>query len=152
MRKIEIFTDGSARNSDGTNGGYGVVFINGSVTQYCGGSYYSTNSARMEIFGLLAGLEKCKPGDSVTVWMDCEWIVNTVEKGWVFRWSLENWRGRKNVDLWKKFLIEYQRLERKVKLQWIRGHAAIEDANYYNHVADLLAAKGASRETKIKDL
>lgn len=151
-RSIEIFTDGSCCNHTHDRGGYGIVFINGTVKQYCGGSYYNTSSSRMEILAIIKALEKCALGDGVTIWSDNEYCVNTLEKGWVFKWSLENWKNRKNADLWKRFLLEYTRLERRVKLRWVRGHDKIQEHNYYNHVADILATKGANRTIKIKDL
>ncbi len=155
-RQITIYTDGSANNGTHDKGGYGIVFINGTVKQYAGGSYYNTSSARMEVKGVVEALKKCKIGDNVTIFCDNEYAVNSLDKGWVFKWALEGWkekgRTRKNADLWKQFLVEYNRLERKVKMRWVRGHAKIEDHNYYNHVADILASRGANRETKIKDL
>lgn len=156
-KKIEIFTDGSACNGTHDKGGYGIVMINGTVKQFFGGAYFNTNSSRMEILGILKALEKCEVGQDITIRLDNEYCVHALEKGWIFKWSLNNWKNSqnkkvKNADLWKRFLTEYNRLERKVKLKWIRGHAKIEEQNYFNHVADILANMGANREIKIKDL
>lgn len=84
--------------------------------------------------------------------MDCEWIVNSVDKEWVFRWHKNNFKGRAHADLWTIFVNEYFRLDGKIKVKWLRGHTEIKEHNYYNHVADILAAKGANKITKIKDL
>lgn len=155
-RKITIYTDGSCNNSTHEKGGYGIVFINGSIKQYAGGSYFNTSSPRMELLGVIRGMQKCKSGDVIEIFSDNQYVVHALEKGWVFKWALEGWREkgriRRNADLWKQFLVEYNRLDRKVKLRWLRGHAKIENHNYYNHVADILASRGAKRETKIKDL
>ncbi len=155
-RQITIYTDGSANNGTHDKGGYGIVIINGTVKQFAGGSYFNTTSARMEIKSIIEALKKCKIGDNIELFSDNEYCVHALEKGFVFKWALDSWKEkgkeRKNADLWKQFLVEYNRLERKVKMRWVRGHAKIEDHNYYNHVADILANRGANREIKIRDL
>jgi|JI9StandDraft_1071089.scaffolds.fasta_scaffold00044_114 ribonuclease HI len=145
--KITIYTDGSAVNGTHDKGGYGIVFINGSVRQFAGGQYSHTTSARMEVLAIVKALEKCKPGDIVTVYSDNEYAVNTLQKKWIFKWVDENFRGRKNKDLWRSFYIQYQRLHCKVTLKWIRGH----DGNEYNEIADRLARIGSKRVKIIKD-
>lgn len=148
MNKVTIYTDGSCNNWTHENGGYGFVLINGSIRKFCGGSYSNTTSARMEILAIIKALKKCNPGDKIVVYSDNQYAVNTIEKGWIFLWKKENWRGRKNKDLWEMFLKEFSRLHGNIKLKWIRGH----DGTYWNEVADILANRGAHRKTKIKDL
>jgi ribonuclease HI len=144
---ITIYSDGSCVNSTGEKGGYGIVFINGSIRTFSGGSYSNTTSARMELLGAIRGLQKCKVGDRVELWCDNQYVVNTIEKGWLFKWSLEKFSNRKNSDLLKMLLNEYIRLERKVKFKWLRGH----DNNNGNEVADLLARMGANSDKIIFD-
>lgn len=146
-KPIVIYTDGSCNNGTGNSGGYGIVMVNGTVKKYCGGSYINTTSARMELLGVIRGLAKCEVGDRVEVYCDNSYVVNTIDKGWIFRWSIQNFKQRKNKDLLKQLLAQYNRLERRVKLKWIRGHNGHE----YNELADQLAYRGAHRETKIKD-
>lgn len=147
MAEITIYTDGSANNATHAKGGYGIVIINETVRQFCGGSYINTSSARMEVLAIVRALKKCKVGDIVTIYSDNEYAVNTLEKGWIFKWEKDNFRGRKNRDLWRDFLIEYERLYKMVHLKWIRGHAGYE----YNELADKLARMGANREKIIDD-
>jgi ribonuclease HI len=145
---VTIYSDGSCNNHDKNRGGYGLVVIRGEeVRQYCGGSYFNTTSARMEILGAIQALKKVEVGEIVEVFIDNEYVVNALDKRWVFNWERTNFRGKKNVDLWKRFLIEYRRLYGKVKLTWIRGH----DGNYFNELADALASMGANKELQIKD-
>lgn len=152
MNQVTIYTDGSCVNATHDRGGYGIVLIRGKeIKQYCGGSYFNTSSARQELRGMVSSLKYVNKGEHANVFMDCEWIVNSVEKEWVFRWHRNNFKGRAHADLWTIFVNEYFRLDEKVKLNWIRGHAEIKEHNYYNHVADILANKGAHKTTKIKD-
>lgn len=149
---IIIYTDGSAHNNpqlpSETKGGYGIVMINGTVKQYCGGSYANTTSARMELLGAIRALSKVERGKRVELWCDNQYVVNCIEKAWIQRWKLENWRQRKNKDLLKLLLEQYNRLERKVEFKWCRGH----DGNHYNEMADKLATQGAQKTTTIWDM
>lgn len=148
MAVVQIYTDGSCNNATHNSGGYGIVMISeDGVRHWCGGSYVNTTSARMEILAILRALEKCNAGDDIIVYSDNQYAVNTLAKGWIFKWQQQNFRARKNCDLWKKFMIEYNRLGGKVELRWVRGHAGDE----YNEMADALAAMGAQRESRIKD-
>lgn len=147
MADITIYTDGSANNATHSRGGYGIVMINGSVRQFCGGQYTNTTSARMEVLAIIKALQKCEPGDNVVVYSDNEYAVNTLKKGWLFRWQQNHFRGRRNEDLWRLFYKEYERLHRKVKLEWIRGH----NGDHYNELADALAEKGSKRKTIVED-
>lgn len=148
MGQVTIYTDGSAVNKTNSKGGYGIVLINGSVRKFIGGSFYNTTSARMELRGVIEGLKKCKPGESVVVWCDNQYVVNTLEKGWLFRWNIQKWRNRANVDLLKQLLAQWTRLERRVKFKWLRGH----DGHEWNEEADRLASFGANREVQVMDL
>jgi len=147
MAKITIYTDGSADNSSHDRGGYGIVLINGEVKQFAGGQYTNTSSARMELLAVIKAMNKCKVGDEIIIYSDNQYVVNTLEKKWLFKWISENYRGRKNKDLWKQFYNEYKRLQGKVNLKWLRGHRG----DHYNEVADRLARIGSQREKIIVD-
>lgn len=89
------------------------------------GSFADTTNNRMEIFAIIAGLEELKESCSVTVYTDSRYVVDTMTKGWVYRWKSNNWMRNKkdkalNVDLWKRLLNLCERHE--VKFIWIRGH------------------------------
>lgn len=147
MNSIEIWTDGSANNATNSKGGYGIVMVNGSVKQFCGGSYNNTTSARMELMGVIKALEKCEPGNKVKVYCDNRYVVDSLMQRWAFKWASENWKGRKNKDLLKKLLDQYHRLNGKVTLLWVKGH----NNNPYNELADRLACMGANSETIFQD-
>jgi ribonuclease HI len=150
MAKVNIYTDGSAKNIEGgkgIRGGYGIYFENGTVRLYSGGQYINTTSARMEMMAVLVALKKCEKGDTVNVYLDNQYVVYTFSKGWIMRWEKERWRNRLNVDLLKQLLIQYRRLNNRVFFHWVRGH----DGNERNEICDILAKMGGRCETIIED-
>ncbi len=99
------------------------------------------------MLGAIRGLQKVEVGYRAELWSDSQYVVNTIEKGWLFKWNLDKFINRKNADLLKMLLNEYIRLERKIKFKWLRGH----DDHHGNEIADLLARKGSEREEIIFD-
>lgn len=145
--KIEIWTDGSANNHTKDKGGYGIVFINGDIKLFSGGSYFNTTSARMEILGVIKAMEKCKKGDEVVIHCDNEYVVNALEKNYLWSWQQSDFRKKANADLWRRFIKELHRLDNKVRLNWLRGHSD----NPMNELADELARQGGQSITQIQD-
>ena len=47
-------------------------------------------------------------------------MVDSVEKKWVFGWEKKNFTGKKNPDLWMRFLKIYRK--HQVDFKWIKGH------------------------------
>ena len=80
----------------------------------------STNN-RMELLAVIVGLEKLKnPNMTVLVVSDSKYVVDAVEKKWVFGWEKKGFKDRKNPDLWKRFLLAYRK--HKVDFKWVKGH------------------------------
>ncbi len=120
--QIELFTDGSAKGNPG-KGGYGLILRAGkSHYKEMSQGFRLTTNNRMELLSVIVGLEALKQeGSRVTVYSDSKYVVESVEKGWVFNWYRTQFKGKKNADLWLRFLRIYTR--HKVKLVWIKGHA-----------------------------
>ncbi|KGO86487.1 ribonuclease HI [Flavobacterium rivuli WB 3.3-2 = DSM 21788] len=120
--QIHIYTDGAAKGNPGP-GGYGVVMeLVGQAyrKEFYEGFRLTTNN-RMELLAVIVGLEKLKaPGMSVLVVSDSKYVVDSVEKKWVLGWEKKGFVGRKNPDLWKRFLKIYR--QHKVDFKWIKGH------------------------------
>ena len=75
----------------------------------------------MELLSVIAALEMLKrDGENVLIYSDSKYVVDAVEKGWVFSWQEKNFKGKKNADLWTRFLRVYQK--HNVKFRWIKGH------------------------------
>ncbi len=121
MAAITIYTDGAASGNPGP-GGYGVVLMSGPHRKELSQGYRSTTNNRMELLAVIVALEALlKDGNDVTVYSDSRYVVDSVEKGWVFDWEKKNFAKRKNTDLWKRFLEVYRR--HNVKFVGVEGHA-----------------------------
>ena len=120
--EVHIYTDGAAKGNPGP-GGYGVVMeLVGSPykKEFYEGFRYTTNN-RMELLAVIVGLEKLKnPHTSVLVTSDSKYVVDAVEKRWVFQWEKKGFAGKKNSDLWIRFLKIYR--NHKVDFKWVKGH------------------------------
>ena len=123
MSNITIYTDGAARGNPGP-GGYGVVLISGTHRKELAEGFKHTTNNRMELLAVIVGLEVLKnPNSNVTVYSDSKYVVDSVEKRWVFGWQKKGFKGKKNPDLWRRFLEIYPK--HNVKFVWVKGHANI---------------------------
>ena len=122
LHQVHIYTDGAAKGNPG-KGGYGVVMeLVGTPhkKEFYEGFSHTTNN-RMELLAVIVGLEKLKNANTtVLVVSDSKYVVDSVEKKWVLGWEKKGFAGRKNADLWKRFLKIYRK--HKVNFKWIKGH------------------------------
>ena len=134
---IKLFTDGAAQGNPGP-GGYGAILKYAGHSKELSQGYRLTTNNRMELKAVIAGLEAIKKlGIPVTVYSDSKYVVEAVEKGWLFGWEKKNYKDKKNPDLWKRFLIIYRK--HQVKFTWIKGH----NDHPYNERCDVLATQAA---------
>ena len=86
MPEITIYTDGSALGNPGP-GGYGAVLISGRFRKEVSQGYRLTTNNRMELLAVCVALEMLKfEGSDVTIYSDSKYVVDAVEKRWVFGW------------------------------------------------------------------
>jgi ribonuclease HI len=135
---VEIYTDGAARGNPGP-GGYGVVLLaNGHRKELAKGFRLTTNN-RMELMAVIAGLEALKKQDlKITIYSDSKYVVESVQKGWVFQWNMKpDFAKKKNRDLWKKLLklYEYQ----QISFVWVKGHSTTKENNRCDELATAAA-------------
>ena len=143
--KITIYTDGSAKGNPG-KGGYGAVLISGTHRKELFQGYRLTTNNRMELLSVIVALEAIKtPNANVTIYSDSKYVVDSVEKGWVFGWLKKQFKGKKNQDLWLRFLSIYK--NHQVKFIWIKGH----NENPENEVCDRLAVKASDEYNLLID-
>ena len=128
-----MFTDGSSIGNPGP-GGYGVVLMAGQHRKELSQGYRLTTNNRMELLAVIAGLEALKiPQSTVTVYTDSQYVVHSVEKKWLFGWEKINFAGKKNSDLWQRFLKAYRC--HTVIFKWIKGHAGNRENERCDHLA-----------------
>ncbi len=122
LHEVHIYTDGAAKGNPG-NGGYGVVMemVGTNYKKEFFEGFRLTTNNRMELLAVIVGLEKLKnPNMKVLVISDSKYVVDAVEKKWVFGWEKTGFKGKKNPDLWIRFLKVYR--NHQVNFKWIKGH------------------------------
>lgn len=138
MSEVIIYTDGAAQGNPGP-GGYGAVMMSGNKRKELSEGFRLTTNNRMELLSVIVSLEALKKhGMHVTIYSDSKYVVDAVNQGWVFGWSKKNFKGKKNADLWTRFLLVYP--TQKVKFVWVKGHAN----NKENEHCDMLAVAAAN--------
>jgi len=137
---ITIYTDGAAKGNPGP-GGYGVVLLAGPHRKELSEGYRLTTNNRMELLATIVGLEALKEnGHQVVIYSDSKYVVDAVEKGWLFGWEKKNFAKKKNPDLWKRFLNIYRKYN--VKFKWVKGHTEIPENERCDELAVAAAESG----------
>ena len=142
---VTIYTDGAAKGNPG-NGGYGVVLLSGKHRKEISQGFRLTTNNRMELLAVIIGLESLKKdGETVIIYSDSKYVVDAVEKKWVFGWEKKNFNKKKNPDLWIRFLKIYR--QHNVTFKWVKGHSN----NLENDRCDLLAVEASEGPMLEKD-
>ena len=137
---IIAYTDGSSLGNPGP-GGYGAILMDTDkmVKKEISQGYRMTTNNRMELMAVIVALEKLKkPKTEIRIYTDSKYVCDAVEKKWVFGWEKKGFKGKKNPDLWQKFLIQFRK--HRVSFIWVKGHAG----NEFNERADQLAVAAAN--------
>lgn len=142
---IEVFTDGSAKGNPGP-GGYGIVMRFGDKLKEVSQGYRLTTNNRMELLAVIVALESMKTTKyPIRVCSDSKYVIDSIVKGWVFNWEKKNFKGKKNEDLWKRYLKQHFKF--KIEYKWVKGHAGHAE----NERCDVLAVQGAESKDQLID-
>ena len=119
-----------------------MVLISGPHRKELSEGFRLTTNNRMELLAVIIGLAALRvEGSDVTVYSDSRYVVDAVEKGWVFTWERNRFKKKKNPDLWRQFLVLYRR--HRVRFVWVKGHAAVPENERCDQLA-VAAYKGAN--------
>jgi ribonuclease HI len=154
--KVKLFTDGAARGNPEGPGGFGAILEyvdnKGKLhTKEISKGYHRTTNNRMELMGVIYGLEALNRPCIVEVYSDSKYIVDAFNQGWVDNWLKKNWKRSKNdpvknIDLWKRLL---QAIEtHQVAFFWIKGHSG----HPQNERCDELATNAADGDSLFEDV
>ena len=146
-RLVYVYTDGSSLGNPGP-GGYGIIleWVGMSFIKEFSQGFVRTTNNRMELLAVIVGLEMLKKAPlEIVVYSDSRYVVDAVEKKWVFNWEKKNFKDKKNPDLWKRFLIIYRK--HAVHFQWVKGH----NMHKQNERCDQLAVRAAKSKNLIPD-
>ncbi|MDR3695847.1 ribonuclease HI [Mucilaginibacter sp.] len=142
---IEIFTDGASSGNPGP-GGYGVILRSGKHYKELSEGFRKTTNNRMELLAVIKGLEALKTANQeVTIFSDSKYVIDAIEKRWVYGWLQKGFAGKKNKDLWLRYL-DISKIH-KIKFVWVRGHAGHPE----NERCDELAVAAGKQKTLLID-
>ena len=152
---IELYTDGASSGNPGP-GGYGTILrdiYQGSNPEFQGkliekefsGGFRKTTNNRMELMAVIIGLEALKNlNQQVTIFSDSKYVIDAIDKKWVYGWIKKGFQGKKNKDLWIRLMNVYKL--HQIKLVWVKGHAG----HPLNERCDQLAVKASKDKTTWK--
>ena len=145
---IKIFTDGSSRGNPGP-GGYGVVMLYKGNRKELSQGYKITTNNRMELTAVIKALEAIKTNNiKVTIYSDSKYVVESIEKGWIWNWEKKNFKKNQNIDLWKQFIPLYKKFN--IKFVWVKGHAGIKENERCDELANLAQSSNLINDTGYK--
>ena len=137
MKKVTLYTDGACSGNPGP-GGYGAILIYNGVEKEISGGEKNTTNNKMEMMAVIKGLEMLKEPCEVFVYSDSAYVVNSIEKGWIYSWKKNNWKKAdkkevKNIELWER-LLKLMEIH-KVTFLKVKGHADDELNNRCDRLA-----------------
>jgi ribonuclease HI len=139
---VIMYTDGAARGNPGP-GGYGTVLLYKGHRKELAAGYRLTTNNRMELLAVIIGLEALIRKDlKVKIYSDSKYVVDAVEKGWIWNWQAKDFKKKKNPDLWKRYIKLHHDFD--IDFHWVKGHANIPE----NERCDELAVD-ASRQKNL---
>ena len=141
MKHVDIYTDGACKHNPGP-GGWGAILVYGEKKLELSGGEANTTNHRMELMAAIRALSALKEPCDVTLTSDSKYMIDSIEKKWVYGWKKRGWiKSDKtpalNPDLWERLLALLE--IHTVKLVWVKGHAG----HPYNERCDALACEQA---------
>ena len=137
MKTITIYTDGACSGNPGPGGWGAILEWQGHQKELSGGEAQTTNN-RMELTAVLTALAILKEPCIVELYSDSKYVVDAIEKGWLYGWQKKGWikadkKPVLNVALWQQLLPLLARHD--VRLHWVKGHAENEKNNRCDQLA-----------------
>lgn len=137
---IDLYSDGGAEPNPG-KGGFGVIMIYRGKRKEFKKGYNLTTNNRMELMGVIYGLERLKTKSIVNVFTDSRYVVDGITKGWAEKWKSKNWFRTKNKmalnhDLWDRLLTAIEE-QHEVKFNWVKGHAGHSENERCDELASI---------------
>lgn len=149
--EIELYSDGGAEPNPG-KGGFGVIMSYKGKKKEFNQGYQLTTNNRMELMGVIYGLQQLKTKSIVRIYTDSRYVIDGITKGWAQKWKSKSWYRTKNKkainhDLWEKLLTLISG-QQEVIFNWVKGHAG----HVENERCDQLANLALKGENLLEDL
>ena len=151
--KVRIYTDGACSGNPGP-GGWAMVFNTDDECKTYSGYEVETTNNRMELLAFLKSLEKIykdkyKKKNTYEIYSDSAYVVNGINRGWLYNWKMNGWKTKtrddiKNRDLWEQiesYISAFKVDKTNVSVIKVKGHAG----NTFNELVDKLAKKESAK-------
>lgn len=138
MKTVRLYSDGSCLNNPGVGAWACILEYNGHERELSNYDMNTTNN-RMELMGVISGLEALKEPCKVEIYTDSSYVVNAFNKHWIENWVKAGIAKRKNGDLWQRLLNASS--NHLVEYNWIKGHAGHPYNERCDKIANSLAMK-----------
>lgn len=135
LTKIDLHTDGACSGNPGPGGWCSILVFKDIEKEISGSEAYTTNN-QMELKAVIEGLKFIKTstfkGLDINLYSDSQYVVRSINE-WLPGWIKTNFKGKKNIDMWK----EYLELSQRHKITAI--HVKAHNGDYYNERCDKIA-------------
>ena len=119
MKSVKLFSDGSCLGNPGA-GGWAYILQYGDAIKKASGAEAMTTNNQMELTAAIMGLSALKQPCRVELFTDSEYVVKAINS-WLAKWVVTDFKGKKNADLWRRYLAAAAAHE--IKASWVKGHA-----------------------------
>ena len=119
MKSVKLFSDGSCLGNPGA-GGWAYILQYGNAIKKASGAEALTTNNQMELTAAIMGLSALKQPCRVELFTDSEYVVKAINS-WLAKWVVTDFKGKKNADLWRRYLAAAAPHE--IKASWVKGHA-----------------------------
>jgi ribonuclease HI len=141
---VQLYTDGACKGNPGP-GGWAYILkhpASGKQREDAGGEAHTTNN-RMELMGVIRGLEVMRLPLTVDLYSDSQYVLKGLSQ-WMKGWKRGGWRTAdgqpvKNRDLWMQ--LDELMARHTVRFHWVRGHSGHPE----NERCDRLAVAARNR-------
>jgi len=141
--KYSVYTDGSCKGNPGP-GGWAVLIKNmdtGNEEILRGGSKSTTNNI-MELTAVIQALSEfggsAENPPQIMIYSDSTYVVKGATE-WMPGWIKAQFKGKKNVDLWKKYLRVSDGLD--ISFTWVKAH----NGHPENELVDSIACEESGK-------
>lgn len=137
MKTVTLYTDGACSGNPGPGGWGAILEYAGREKELSGGEDSTTNN-RMELMAVIQGLDALKEPCVVELYSDSKYVIDALEKGWVWGWKKRGWvksdkKPALNSDLWERLLG--LTMKHTLHYHWVKGHAQNEKNNRCDQMA-----------------
>ncbi|QFQ32426.1 ribonuclease HI [Buchnera aphidicola (Aphis fabae)] len=141
LKLVRIFTDGSCLGNPGS-GGYATILRYNVKEKILTSGFFLTTNNRMELMGVISGLELLKQSCTVEIFTDSQYVKQGVTN-WISKWKKQKWKTTnkklvKNIDLWLRIndLIK----KHCITWFWVKAH----NGHTENERCDQIARQSAN--------